>query len=162
MSNDKLPPKDNVILFPSNKIVEKPGITTPPANDEYVKRIQQKQTKEFVETAVDDISMNLLRQLYDLAIKTEKQSFTKDLAMVVDMIRGLVYRDFDMVHPAQKLSDKLVQVNKNQGSALSARIDYSSVIDKPLKTNKPLSKDVKEDLKDLNDSTMFEGENLDD
>ena len=161
MSNDKLPPKDNVILFPSNKIVEKPGITTPPANDEYVKRIQQKQTKEFVETAVDDISMNLLRQLYDLAIKTEKQSFTKDLAMVVDMIRGLVYRDFDMVHPAQKLSDKLVQVNKNQGSALSARIDYSSIIDKPTKT-KPLSKDVKEDLKDLNDSSMFEGENLDD
>ena len=161
MSNDKLPPKDNIILFPSNKIVEKPGITTPPANDEYVKRIQQKQTKEFVETAVDDISMNLLRQLYDLAIKTEKQSFTKDLAMVVDMIRGLVYRDFDMVHPAQKLSDKLVQVNKNQGSALSARIDYSSIIDKPTKT-KPLSKDVKEDLKDLNDSSMFEGENLDD
>lgn len=161
MSNDKLPPKDNVILFPSNKIVEKPGITTPPANDEYIKRIQQKQTKEFVETAVDDISMNLLRQLYDLAIKTEKQSFTKDLAMVVDMIRGLVYRDFDMVHPAQKLSDKLVQVNKNQGSALSARIDYSSIIDKPTKT-KPLSKDVKEDLKDLNDSSMFEGENLDD
>ena len=161
MSNDKLPPKDNVILFPSNKIVEKPGITTPPANDEYIKRIQQKQTKEFVETAVDDISMNLLRQLYDLAIKTEKQSFTKDLAMVVDMIRGLVYRDFDMIHPAQKLSDKLVQVNKNQGSALSARIDYSSIIDKPTKT-KPLSKDVKEDLKDLNDSSMFEGENLDD
>ena len=161
MSNDKLPPKDNIILFPSNKIVEKPGITTPPANDEYVKRIQQKQTKEFVETAVDDISMNLLRQLYDLAIKTEKQSFTKDLAMVVDMIRGLVYRDFDMVHPAQKLSDKLVQVNKNQGSALSARIDYSGIIDKPTKT-KPLSKDVKEDLKDLNDSSMFEGENLDD
>ena len=161
MSNDKLPPKDNVILFPSNKIVEKPGITTPPANNEYIKKIQQKQTKEFVETAVDDISMNLLRQLYDLAIKTEKQSFTKDLAMVVDMIRGLVYRDFDMVHPAQKLSDKLVQVNKNQGSALSARIDYSSIIDKPTKT-KPLSKDVKEDLKDLNDSSMFEGENLDD
>lgn len=161
MSNDKLPPKDNVILFPSNKIVEKPGITKSPEDNEYIKRIQQKQTKEFVETAVDDISMNLLRQLYDLAIKTEKQSFTKDLAMVVDMIRGLVYRDFDMVHPAQKLSDKLVQVNKNQGSALSARIDYSSIIDKPTKT-KPLSKDVKEDLKDLNDSSMFEGENLDD
>jgi len=161
VSNDKLPPKDNVILFPLNKIVEKPGITKSPEDNEYIKRIQQKQTKEFVETAVDDISMNLLRQLYDLAIKTEKQSFTKDLAMVVDMIRGLVYRDFDMVHPAQKLSDKLVQVNKNQGSALSARIDYSSIIDKPTKT-KPLSKDVKEDLKDLNDSSMFEGENLDD
>ena len=151
---------DNIIQFPANRIVEK-STAGPRKDDKFAKRIQQKQTKEFVETAVDDISMNLLRQLYDLAIKTEKNTFTKDLAMVVDMIRGLVYRDFDMVHPAQKLSDKLVQVNKNQGSALSARIDYSSVIDKPVKTNKPLSKDVKEDLNNLNDSTLFEGDNLD-
>ena len=151
---------DNIIQFPTNRIVEK-STAGPRLDDKAAKRIQQKQTKEFVETAVDDISMNLLRQLYDLAIKTEKNTFTKDLAMVVDMIRGLVYRDFDMVHPAQKLSDKLVQVKANQGSALSARIDYSSVIDKPIKTNKPLSKDVKEDLNNLNDSTLFEGDNLD-
>jgi len=82
--------------------------------------------------------------------------------MVVDMIRGLVYRDFDMVHPSQKLSDKLVQLNENKGSAMSARIDYTSVIDTPAKTNKPLSKDIKEDLKDLNDSTLFEGEDFSD
>ena len=151
---------DNIIQFPANRIVEK-STAGPRKDDKFAKRIQQKQTKEFVETAVDDISMNLLRQLYDLAIKTDKNTFTKDLAMVVDMIRGLVYRDFDMVHPAQKLSDKLVQVKANQGSALSARIDYSSVIDKPVKTNKPLSKDVKEDLNNLNDSTLFEGDNLD-
>ena len=151
---------DNIIQFPANRIVEK-STAGPRKDDKFAKRIQQKQTKEFVETAVDDISMNLLRQLYDLAIKTEKNTFTKDLAMVVDMIRGLVYRDFDMIHPAQKLSDKLVQVKENQGSALSARIDYSSVIDKPIKTNKPLSKDVKEDLNNLNDSTLFEGDNLD-
>jgi hypothetical protein len=151
---------DNIIQFPTNRIVEK-STAGPRLDDKAAKRIQQKQTKEFVETAVDDISMNLLRQLYDLAIKTEKNTFTKDLAMVVDMIRGLVYRDFDMIHPAQKLSDKLVQVKENQGSALSARIDYSSVIDKPIKTNKPLSKDVKQDLNNLNDSTMFEGDDLD-
>ena len=29
---------------------------------------------------------------------------------------------------------------------MSARIDYSTVLDKPLKTNKPLSKDVKQDF----------------
>ena len=165
MPNDKLPPKDNIILFPSNKIVERPGITKPPSNNEYVKRIQEKQTKEFVETAVDDISMNLLRQLYDLAIKTEKQSFTKDLALVVDMIRGLVYRDFDMKHPAQRLADKLVEVSSKKGSAMSARIDYGNIIDREypdqkVKSSKPLSKDLKEDLKNLNDTIEFDGEDL--
>jgi hypothetical protein len=152
---------DNIIQFPTNKIVEKSTTGPRVKDDKAAKRIRDHQTKQFVETAVDDISMNLLRQLYDLSIKTEKNTFTKDLAMVVDMIRGLVYRDFDMIHPAQKLSDKLVHLNQNKGSALSARIDYSSVIDKPAKTNKPLSKDVKQDLNNLNDSTIFEGDDLD-
>ena len=151
---------DNIIQFPANRIVEK-STAGPRLDDKAAKRMRDHQTKQFVETAVDDISMNMLRQLYDLSIKTEKNTFTKDLAMVVDMIRGLVYRDFDMIHPAQKLSDKLVQLNQNKGSAMSARIDYTSVIDKPAKTNKPLSKDVKQDLNNLNDSTMFEGDNLD-
>ena len=152
---------DNIIQFPANRIVERSTAGPRKQDDKAAKKIRDHQTKQFVETAVDDISMNLLRQLYDLSIKTEKNTFTRDLAMVVDMIRGLVYRDFDMVHPAQKLADKLVRLNKNQGSALSAKIDYSTVIDKPAKTNKPLSKDVKKDLKDLNDSTLFEGEDLD-
>ena len=153
---------DNIIQFPTNRIVERS--TAGPRkkqDDKAAKKIRDHQTKQFVETAVDDISMNLLRQLYDLSIKTEKNTFTKDLAMVVDMIRGLVYRDFEMAHPAQKLADKLVHLKQNQGSAMSARIDYSTVLDKPLKTNKPLSKDVKEDLNTLNDSTMFTGDDLD-
>ena len=152
---------DNIIQFPANRIVERSTTGPRKQDDKAAKKIRDHQTKQFVETAVDDISMNLLRQLYDLSIKTEKNMFTKDLAMVVDMIRGLVYRDFEMVHPAQKLSDKLVQLNQNKGSALSARIDYTSVIDKPAKTNKPLSKDVKEDLNTLNDSTIFTGDDLD-
>jgi len=159
VSNDKGDKGAKIIPFPKNRIVE--SSTAGPANARVSKKLEEQQTRQFVETSVDDMSMNLLRQLYDLSIKTEKNSFTKDLAMVVDMIRGLVYRDFEMVHPAQKLADKLVHLKQNQGSAMSARIDYSTVLDKPLKTNKPLSKDVKEDLNTLNDSTIFTGDDLD-
>ena len=159
MSNDRGDKGAKIIPFPKNRIVE--SSTAGPANARVSKKLEEQQTRQFVETSVDDMSMNLLRQLHDLSVKTEKNTFTKDLAMVVDMIRGLVYRDFEMVHPAQKLADKLVHLKQNQGSAMSARIDYSTVLDKPLKTNKPLSKDVKEDLNTLNDSTVFTGEDLD-
>jgi hypothetical protein len=100
------------------------------------KKIQDHQTRQFVETAVDDIGMILLRQLYDLSIKTDKHTFTTDLALVIDMIRGLVYRDFDMTHPAQKLTEKLVNLKINKDGSQSAKIDYSSVIDDPSKTPK--------------------------
>jgi hypothetical protein len=153
---------DKIIPFPTNRIVDKS--TAGPAKDEKTaKKIQDQQTKQFVETAVDDISMNLLRQLYDLSVKTNKFTFTKDLAIVVDMIRGLIYRDFDMKHPTQILSDTIVSLNISRNGEQSAKIDYSKVLNITDKSQKPLSKDFKNELKDLNDQAgLFEGDDLDD
>ena len=153
--------KDNIIQFPTNRIVEPAKVGK--LDSKMTKKIQDHQTRQFVETAVDDIGMILLRQLYDLSIKTDKHTFTTDLALVIDMIRGLVYRDFDMTHPAQKLTEKLVNLKINKDGSQSAKIDYSSVIDVPSKTPKPLSNDLKNELKDLNDQAgFFDGDNLDD
>jgi hypothetical protein len=153
---------NKIIPFPTNRIVE-PTRVGQQMDTKTTKKIQDHQTKQFVETAVDDISMTMLRQLYDLSVRTDRHTFTTDLALVVDMIRGLIYRDFDMPHPAQKLTEKLVILKVNKDGTQSAKIDYSSVVDTDSKTQKPLSSDVKNELKDLNDqSGFFDGDNLDD
>lgn len=153
---------NKIIPFPTNRIVE-PTKVGQQMDTKTTKKIQDHQTKQFVETAVDDISMTMLRQLYDLSVRTDRHTFTTDLALVVDMIRGLIYRDFDMPHPAQKLTEKLVILKVNKDGTQSAKIDYSSVVDTDSKTQKPLSSDVKNELKDLNDqSGFFDGDNLDD
>ena len=153
---------NKIIPFPTNRIVE-PTRVGQQMDTKTTKKIQDHQTKQFVETAVDDISMTMLRQLYDLSVRTDRHTFTTDLALVVDMIRGLIYRDFDMPHPAQKLTEKLVSLKVNKDGTQSAKIDYSSVVDTDSKTQKPLSIDVKNELKDLNDqSGFFDGDNLDD
>ena len=153
---------NKIIPFPTNRIVE-PTRVGQQMDTKTTKKIQDHQTKQFVETAVDDISMTMLRQLYDLSVRTDRHTFTTDLALVVDMIRGLIYRDFDMPHPAQKLTEKLVSLKVNKDGTQSAKIDYSSVVDTDSKTQKPLSSDVKNELKDLNyQSGFFDGDNLDD
>ena len=153
---------DNVILFPTNKIVEK-STTGPVKDDKFTKKLQEEQTRQFVETSVDDISINMLRQFYNMAIKTNKTTFTNDLAMVVDMMRGLVYRDFDIKHPAQSLSDKLVELKTLKDGSQSAKIDYSSLMNTKHKQHKPFSPDIKDELRDINDQAgMFDGDDLND
>ena len=153
---------DNIILFPTNKIVEK-STTGPVKDDKFTKKLQEEQTRQFVETSVDDISINMLRQFYNMAIKTNKTTFTKDLAMVVDMMRGLVYRDFDIKHPAQSLSDKLVELKTLKDGSQSAKIDYSSLMNTKHKQHKPFSPDIKDELRDINDQAgMFDGDDLND
>ena len=134
----------NVIPFPKNRIAEK-KTTGPKKDQKFLDELHKQQTKEFVETSVDEISLNLLKRLYDLAIKTNKKAFTKDLAMLVDVLRGMIYRDFGMKHPSQVLSEKMVELKTMRDGTQSARINYD--IFKKGKTV-PLNPTVKEELKD--------------
>ena len=134
----------NVIPFPKNRIVEK-STTGPKKDQKFLDELHRQQTKEFVETSVDEISINLLKRFYDLAIKTEKPSFTKDLAMLVDVMRGLIYRDFGMKHPSQILSEKMVELKVLKDGSQSARINYD-IFNKGKTV--PLNPEVKEELKD--------------
>jgi len=160
---------NKIILFPSDKIKDL-GKTGPADKNnlnerdaQSLKRIQEDQTKKFCDSATDDMSMNLLRGFVDLAVKTDNINFTKDLALVIELLRGLIYRDFGLTHPAQELVNKMVTIQTHKNGQQSARINYSDVLDIK-KKSLPLSKDLKQELKDIQDGahTFFNGDDLKD
>lgn len=147
---------DNIILFPADRIqnIESTGKKD---NDVFKKRIQKQQTKAFVEDSVDQISMDLIKKFVDMACKTQQTTFTKDFSLLVDMMRGLLYRDFGLNHPAQRLADKMVVLDQNTRGQTIARLDYAKVLEFKSKPKKPLNKEVSEELDDLrNGSDIFE------
>ena len=91
-------------------------------------------------------------------MRTQNHTFTKDLAIVIDAIRGLAYRDFDMAHPAQLLSEKMVSLKVNKdGNFRTAKITYDMFLEKPKPATNPFSKDVKKELDYLRDGgDMFD------
>ena len=154
MTNDKdKEKKGKIIIFPENRIKKK---ITQPQDSPFTKRLKEQQTREFIEGNVDEIGFDLLRKFSDMGLKTSKQSFTKDLALVIDCIRGLIYRDFDMKHAAQLMADRMVMIKFNRGGrASAARIDYSDFMRKPKRPN-VFNPELKEELNDLQDgSDMF-------
>ena len=140
---------DNVILFPTNRIANKETVKHPVDPKEHEKLVEE-QTKEFVEGNVDDIAYQLLDKFVAMGIRTNQLTFTADLALVIDTIRGLVYRDFNKKHPAQQLTDKMVTLSTKSGNK-SARLDYSKVLDVSHRPHKPLSKDIEDEVRDLSD-----------
>jgi len=154
---------DNVVQFPLDKIVRRTTKSnSTKAEKQFAEKVKLKQTKEFCDTAVDDISMNILRSFVDLALKTQNQTFTKDLALLIDVLRGLIYRDFKLNHPAQKLVDKLVTISINKQGAQSAKIDYTPVVEEEKVNKRPISTEIKNEIRDINDQAgFFEGDDLD-
>ena len=140
---------NNIILFPTNRIKNTKNVKHPVDEKEHKKLVEQ-QTKEFVEGNVDDIAYTLLDKFVNMGIRTNQMTFTADLALVIDSIRGLVYRDFNKPHPAQKLADLMVTLNTS-GKNKSARLDYSKVLNVKHKPHKPLSPDIEDEVRDLSD-----------
>ena len=141
--------KDNIILFPTNRIKNKESAKKP-VDEKQHKILVEQQTKEFVEGNVDDIAYTLLDKFVNMGIVTNKLTFTADLAVVIDTIRGLIYRDFSKPHPAQQLADKMVTINM-KGKAKTAKLDYNKVLGTKHKVHKPLSKDIEDEVRDLSD-----------
>ena len=141
--------KDNIILFPTNRIKNKESAKKP-VDEKQHKLLVEKQTKEFVEGNVDDIAYTLLDKFVNMGIVTKKLTFTADLAVVIDTIRGLIYRDFSKPHPAQQLADKMVTINSKNGKK-TARLNYNEVLPTKHKTHKPLSPDIEDEVRDLSD-----------
>ena len=130
---------EKIILFPTERIVNPDKAKENAVQGEKV-RIHR--TKEFVE----------------MAMKTEKPEFTKDLGLLVDIMRGMIYRDFDVEHPAQKLSDKIVDIKITKYGP-QVWIDYNRVLPQEMqhKPHKPLSNEIKEEIKKRNEGwTDFE------
>ena len=148
---------DKIILFPKDRI-KNLNKTGPSDTSKEQKKIEQQQTKEFVEAATDDMSLGLLKQFVDLAIRTNTEKFTKDLSLLVDVMRGLIYRDFNQYHPAQDLSDKIVSVSYDRQGQQVAKLDYSKVIDKKHKIHKPLSPDITNELEGLDSNIDFDSD----
>jgi len=142
-------PKDNIILFPLNRIKNKRTATTK-IHPKVSKKIEEELTRDFVEGNVDDIAYVLLDKFVKMGIRTNEMTFTADLALAIDTIRGLIYRDFKKSHPAQRLTDKMVTL-KVSGKDKTARLNYNEVLGIKHKTHIPLSKDIEEEIKDLAD-----------
>ena len=141
--------KDNIILFPTNRIKNKESAKKP-VDEKQHKLLVEQQTKDFVEGNVDDIAYTLLDKFVNMGIVTNKLTFTADLAVVIDTIRGLIYRDFSKPHPAQQLADKMVTINM-KGKAKTAKLDYNKILGTKHKVHKPLSKDIEDEVRDLSD-----------
>jgi hypothetical protein len=139
---------EKIILFPTDRIVNK---NTAKQNPEAGEKVRLDRTKEFVEGNVDEITMGILKRFVEMAMKTNKASFTKDLGLLVDIMRGMIYRDFDVAHPAQKLIDKISEVRSTRFGP-QVVIDYKKVMPElDHKPHKPLNKDVQEEIKWTND-----------
>ena len=74
----------------------------------------QKEEVEMIESTIDEVAIDLIRRLVDIGIDINKKEFYGDLAMITELVRGLIYRDFKREHLATVLIDKIIDIQYNE------------------------------------------------
>jgi|TARA_B100000287_G_scaffold350262_1_gene339029 hypothetical protein len=133
---DNKTPKDNVLPF-RNKEGEQVNLddmitfkSSPKNKAEIGDELRKSQTAEFVEGVVDDLAIQLIKNFVDLAMKIDRPSFYADLAVLTDIIRGMIYRDFGYTHISQILVDKIVSTVRDKTGNPAPVINYSKVLER--------------------------------
>ena len=130
MSKDKI--KDNVILFPGVKAEQYDKVRKD--NAESIEKLnedllREKEEVTFVENLIDEVAIDLIRNLVDAGCNVHRKEFYGDLAMVTELVRGMIFRDMDKYHISQALIDKVINIQHNEKGEIQPVINYSKVLE---------------------------------
>ena len=114
----------DLIQFPVKRIIRKQP--TPKQIDSESKR-KRAQENYFVEQLSEEIVLHIIHVLQDNAVKMKDERFLRDLAVMIEAIKSLIYRDFGRTHKMQAISDALATIKKLPDGKQVTDLDYSKI-----------------------------------
>jgi len=100
--------QDSTILqFPKSKIVRE----ILPESEE-LKRLKTKNTQNFADTLVQDISEEILVALSEVGLDTDGKEFNKDFHFFVGTLQSMIYRSLSIDHHLHSFVDENVKITK--------------------------------------------------
>ena len=120
-----------VIQFPTSRIVRR----APPLPKLTERQEEDQQVHKFIEELTEQLSMTILAIFQENVVHMKGDNFLRDLAVVVESLKALLYRDFGKKHPMQKVTDTLTSIITLKTGQRITDINYSK-----LSTNPPQAK----------------------
>ena len=117
--------KDNIIQFPGTN---KQNISKQQIDDLVEETNYHKEEVEMIEHTIDEVAIDVIRHLVDIGCDINKEHFYGDLALMTEILRGMIMRDFGKDHLAQALIDKIITVEHNANGEVQPVINYSKVL----------------------------------
>ena len=121
-----------LIEFPAGRVVRKPPPISPRLTE---KQEKDQQVHKFVEELPEQLSMTILAICQENVVHMKGEGFLRDLAVVVESLKSLLFRDFGKNHPMQKVTDALTNIITLTNGKRITDINYSR-----LSTNLPQTK----------------------
>jgi hypothetical protein len=121
MSDQETTPPENVIKGPwsvkSGREVKLPDTDV----------IAMQQDRQFAEELTQSLMVQMLHTMSENGIDVSEKTFIRDMAMVISMVNGSIYRDMGMPHITQKFMEEYVDININEDNVFETEVDFETI-----------------------------------
>ena len=93
--------------------------------------------KQFVEKLTEELTMDILSVLQENVVDVKSDFFIRDIAMVVESIKSLLYRDFGKKYKMQDITDIITNIMVTKQGQKLTNINYDKI-------KRPVKKENKE------------------
>ena len=122
MSDQEMPPA-NVIKGPwpvkSGREVKLPDTDV----------IAMQQDMQFAEELTQSLMVQMIHTMSENGIDVSAKTFIRDMAMVISMVNGSIYRDMGMSHITQKFMEEYVDIHDDEGGSFETEVDFETIVE---------------------------------
>jgi hypothetical protein len=123
MNDQETTPPENVIKGPwlakSGREVKLPDTDV----------IAMQQDRQFAEELTQSLMVQMIHTMSENGIDVGEKAFIRDMAMVISMVNGSIYRDMGMTHITQKFMEEYVDIHDDDGGSYETEVDFETIVE---------------------------------
>ncbi len=88
--------------------------------------ISLQQDIQFAEELTQSLMVQMIHTMSENGIDVSEKDFIRDMAMIITMVNGSIYRDMGMSHITQKFMEEYVEISDVDGS-FETEVDFKTI-----------------------------------
>ena len=69
----------------------------------------------------------MIHTMNENGIKVGKNDFIRDVAMIIELVKGTLYRDMGLQHPTQKFMEEFVEIVNDTPEEIETDVDFDTI-----------------------------------
>ena len=90
--------------------------------------IAMQQDIQFAEELTQSLMVQMIHTMSENGIDVSEKTFIRDMAMVISMVNGSIYRDMGMPHITQKFMEEYVEIEDDDGT-FQTEVDFETIVE---------------------------------
>ena len=92
--------------------------------------IAMQQDMQFAEELTQSLMVQMIHTMSENGIDVSAKTFIRDMAMVISMVNGSIYRDMGMAHITQKFMEEYVNIHDDDDDgSYETEVDFETIVE---------------------------------